>query len=325
MKTGILIGRFQPFHVGHLHSVGVAASQVDKLYILVGSSNACRSIKNPWTFAERKDMIRSKLWSAHITNVEIVPLNDYPYNDTQWIADVRATAEHYDMGKPTLFGHMKEGNDYLKWFPDWKYRDIETPHPVNATSIRQRMYATDDSTMPRTVRDDFAYYEKEKKLFANYPFPETLNFNCGDAVVECQGHVLLIRRLRAPGAGAWALPGGFKNGNESFLDCAVRELQEETNIRVPEKVLRGSIVKTELFDSPKRSFGIPRNTLAVYFRINPDPDGGLPRANGADDAAECKWFPLTDVLNNMELYDDHAHIISKVTGVMPMPAFVGVR
>jgi hypothetical protein len=65
--------------------------------------------------------------------------------------------------------------------------------------------------------------------------------------------------------------------------------------------------------------------LAVYFRINPDPDGGLPRANGADDAAECKWFPLTDVLNSMELYDDHAHIISKVTGVMPMPAFVGVR
>lgn len=325
MKTGILIGRFQPFHIGHLHSVGVAASQVDKLYILVGSANACRSIKNPWTFAERKDMIRSKLWSNHINNVEIVPLNDYPYNDTQWIADVRATAEHYEMGKPVLFGHMKEGNDYLKWFPDWKFRDIETPHPVNATSIRQRMYATDDPVLPKTVHDDFAYYEKEKQAFEYYPFPETLNFNCGDAVVECQGHVLLIRRLRAPGAGAWALPGGFKNQDETFLDCAVRELQEETNIRVPEKVLRGSIVKTELFDSPKRSFGIPRNTLAVYFRINPDPDGGLPRANGADDAAECKWFPLTDVLNSMELYDDHAHIISKVTGVVPMPAFVGVR
>jgi bifunctional NMN adenylyltransferase/nudix hydrolase len=325
MKTGILIGRFQPFHIGHLHSVGVAASQVDKLYLLVGSANACRSIKNPWTFAERKDMIRSKLWSNHISNVEIVPLNDYPYNDTQWIADVRATAEHYEMGKPTLFGHMKEGNDYLRWFPDWKFRDIETPHPVNATTIRQRMYETDDPALPRTVKDDFAYYEGEKRAFAGYPFPETLNFNCGDAVVECQGHVLLIRRLRAPGAGAWAIPGGFKNADETFLDCAVRELMEETNIRVPEKVIRGSIVKTELFDSPKRSFGIPRNTLAVYFRINPDPDGGLPRANGADDAAECKWFPLTDVLNNMELYDDHAHIISKVTGVMPMPAFVGVR
>lgn len=325
MKTGIFIGRFQPVHQGHIHAIGVAASQVDKLYLLIGSANACRSIKNPWTYKERVDMIRSKLWTNHISNVEFVPLNDHPYNDTQWIADVRATAEHFQMGTPTLFGHMKEGNNYLKWFPDWKFRDIEAQYRVHATAIRERMYETDDPEMPRTVKDDFAYYEKEKKLFENYPFPETLNFNCGDAVVECQGHVLLIRRLRAPGAGAWALPGGFKNADETFLDCAVRELMEETNIRVPEKVLRGSIVKTQLFDSPKRSFGIPRNTLAVYFRINPDPDGKLPRANGADDAAECKWVPLTDVLNRYELYDDHASIISTVTGVVPMPGFMGVR
>ena len=322
MKTGIFIGRFQPVHQGHIHALGIAASQVDKLYILLGSANACRSIKNPWTYKERVDMIRSKLWTNHISNVEFVPLNDYPYNDTQWIAEVRATAEHFDMGTPILFGHMKEGNNYLKWFPDWKFRDIEAQYKVHATAIRQRMYETDDPELPRTVKDDFAYYESEKRAFAGYPFPETLNFNCGDAVVECQGHVLLIRRLRAPGAGAWALPGGFKNANETFLDCAVRELMEETNIRVPEKVLRGSIVKTQLFDSPARSFGIPRNTLAVYFRINPDPDGKLPRANGADDAAECKWVPLTDVLNRYELYDDHASIISTVTGVMPMPAFV---
>ena len=325
MKTGIFIGRFQPVHQGHIHAIGVAASQVDKLYLLIGSANACRSIKNPWTYKERVDMIRSKLWTNHISNVEFVPLNDHPYNDTQWIADVRATAEHFQMGTPTLFGHMKEGNNYLRWFPDWKFRDIEAQYRVHATSIRQRMYETDDPAMPRTVKNDFAYYEKEKKLFENYPFPETLNFNCGDAVVECQGHVLLIQRKHAPGAGAWALPGGFKNREESFLDCAVRELIEETNIRVPEKVLRGSIVKTQLFDSPKRSFGIPRNTLAVYFRINPDPDGKLPRANGADDAAECKWVPLTDVLNRYELYDDHASIISTVTGVVPMPGFMGVR
>jgi ADP-ribose pyrophosphatase YjhB (NUDIX family) len=80
-----------------------------------------------------------------------------------------------------------------------------------------------------------------------------------------------------------------------------------------------------LFDSPSRSFGIPRNTLAVYFRISANPDGSLPRANGADDAAECKWFPLTQVLNTLELYDDHAAIISKVTGVVPMPAFFSVQ
>lgn len=325
MKSGIFIGRFQPVHRGHIHAIGIAASQVDKLYILIGSANQCRSIKNPWTYSERVNMIRSKLWSAHITNVEFVPLNDYPYNDTQWIADVRGTAEHFNMGTPTLFGHMKEGNTYLGWFPDWKFRDIEAQYEVHATSIRKQMFETDSPEMPQTVKDDFAYYKKQDELFANYPFPETLNFNCSDAVLECQGHVLLIKRKFAPGAGAWALPGGFRNARETFLDCAIRELMEETNVRVPEKVLRGSIVKTELFDSPTRSFGIPRNTLAVYMRINPNPDNSLPRANGADDAVECKWVPLTDVLNRYDLYDDHAAIISKVTGVMPLPGFVGVR
>jgi bifunctional NMN adenylyltransferase/nudix hydrolase len=321
MKTGIFIGRFQPVHHGHIHALGVAASQVQKLYILVGSANACRSIKNPWTFDERKQMLALKLHAERITNYEIIPLNDYRYSDTQWMSDVRATIEHYNMGSPILFGHMKEGNDYLKWFPELKFKSIEAQYQINATMIREEMFKNDDPLMPETVRGDYAFYQKEKQLFKDYPFPETLNFNCSDAILECQGHVLLIQRKFSPGRGAWALPGGFRNQRETFLDCAIRELIEETNVRVPEKVLRGSIVKTELFDDPRRSFGIPRNTMAVYMRISPNPDYSLPRANGADDAALCKWVPLTDALNNIEMYDDHKDIISKVTGVMPMPAF----
>lgn len=321
MKTGIFIGRFQPVHQGHVHALGIAASQVDKLYIFVGSANQCRSIRNPWTFQERSSMLRAKLHASRITNFEVIPLNDYRYSNTQWMSDVRATAEHYDMDTPTLFGHMKEGNDYLTWFPDWKFKSIEAEYAVDATGIRNRMFDLKDPDMPATVQDDWAFYQKEKVTFANYPFPETLNFNCSDAILECQGHVLLIQRKFAPGRGAWALPGGFRNQRETFLDCAIRELIEETNVRVPEKVLRGSIVKTELFDDPSRSFGIPRNTMAVYMRINPNPDFSLPRANGADDAALCKWVPLTDALNTIEMYDDHKDILSKVTGVNPMPAF----
>lgn len=319
-STGIFIGRFQPIHSGHIHAIGVAASQVRQLIIMVGSANQCRSIRNPWSFQERKSMIRIKLESANIQNVTIVPLNDYPYSDSQWITDVRSTIEYHTEDKPVLFGHMKEGNDYLTWFPDWEFRSIESQSKINATEVRTTMFLTNSLEMPKCVRDDWAFYQKEAKLFENYPFPETLNFNCADAVLECQGHVLLIKRKFAPGAGQWALPGGFRNQRETFLDCAIRELQEETNVRIPEKVLRGSIVKSELFDSPSRSFGIPRNTLAVYMRVNPNPDGTLPRANGADDAVECKWFPLTTILNGMQIYDDHLAVVSKLTGVVPMPA-----
>ena len=324
MKTGIFIGRFQPVHHGHIHALGVAASQVQKLYILIGSANQCRSIKNPWTYEERKQMLSLKLHAERITNYEIIPLNDYRYSDTQWMSDVRATIEHFNMGAPILFGHNKEGNDYLKWFPELKFKSIEAQYNIDATHIREEMFKNNDPLMPETVRGDYAFYQKEKQLFKDYPFPETLNFNCSDAILECQGHVLLIQRKFSPGRGAWALPGGFRNQRETFLDCAIRELMEETNVRVPEKVLRGSIVKTELFDSPRRSFGIPRNTMAVYMRISPNPDYSLPRANGADDAALCKWVPLTDALNNIEMYDDHKDIVSKVTGVNPMPAFAKI-
>lgn len=320
MSQGIFIGRFQPVHQGHIHALGVAASQVQTLHILVGSANQCRSIKNPFSYTERKEMLRVKLEVAGIKNFKIHPLNDHRYNDEQWIADVKITVRHVAGDNPIMFGHMKEGNDYLTWFPEWKFCSIEATYQVNATSIREKWFAERDRQMPPDVQADWDFYQKEKQLFKDYPFPETLNFNCSDAVLVCQGKVLLIQRKVAPGRGAWALPGGFRNQRETFLDCAIRELQEETNVRVPEKVLRGSVVKTQLFDSPKRSFGIPRNTMAVLIKIRPDADGRPPRANGADDAADVKWVDIADALNTENLYDDHADIISTMTGAKPIPA-----
>lgn len=322
--VGIFIGRFQPVHAGHVTALAQAASRCATLLILVGSANSCRSIKNPWTFQERKDMIFKKLNAKGVSNIKILPLNDYPYNDPQWMTDVRETVQFNSSDpKPTLFGHVKDGNDYLKWFPDWKFQDLEATVHVNATWVRTNMFNARDKEMPATVMEDWDFYQNEALLFKDYPFPETLNFNCADAVVECAGHIALIKRKQAPGRGTWALPGGFRNRSDrSLKDAAIRELVEETCIKVPEKVLRGSIVKSELFDSNTRSFGIPRNTLAVYFRIATDNDGGLPKLKPADDAVEAKWFPINAVLNEMSLYDDHKHIISSLTGVMPRPAYL---
>lgn len=319
-KLGLFIGRFQPVHEGHIHALKEAAKQVDVLHVLIGSANQCRSIKNPWTYVERVEQVQLALYGAGVSNVIFSPLNDYRYNDEQWISDVKLTAAAKKASKIILFGHEKEGNDYLKWFPEWEFRHINSPFIVSATSVREDMFKSRSPDMPSSVMDDWDYYANERKLFKNYPFPETLNFNCADAVVVCMGKVLLIQRKRAPGAGTWALPGGFRARGETFLDCAIRELQEETNIRVPEKVLRGSVVATELFDSAKRSFGIPRTTLGVLIRIQPDPDGKLPRANGADDASEAAWVDIREALNTYSLYDDHSDIIQVLTKTTAYPA-----
>jgi bifunctional NMN adenylyltransferase/nudix hydrolase len=327
---GVFIGRFQPVHDGHLSALAQAASRCSYLVILMGSANSCRSTKNPWTYRERFMMVSTALRKRGVNNFKIFPINDYKYNDPQWISDVRETVEYAkqftEYGPVTLFGHWKEGNEYLKWFPDWKFQGLEATVHLNATQVREKMWRDHDPKLPESVRDDFSYYVNESIKFKDYPFPETLVFSCGDAVVECQGHVALIQRKFAPGKGTWALPGGFRNrADPTTLDCAIRELQEETGIKVPEKVLRGSIVGQRLFDDNSRSQGIPRTTLAVYIRIHPDPDGRLPKLKPEDDAQEAEWFPLNDVLNKMSLYDDHKDIISTMTGVQPRPAYVNIK
>jgi bifunctional NMN adenylyltransferase/nudix hydrolase len=325
-KLGIIIGRFQPLHDGHRKMIQQVSTLVDRILILVGSANSARTVKNPWTYSERKNTIRNFAHSIDI-EVEIAPLNDYLYSDTQWIADVQRTIDEYNQegDEVVILGHMKEGNDYLNWFPGYKFQGLhQQMNGRSATDIRTAMFMSNDHNMPSSVMDDWKFYQKEKELFADYPFPETLNFNCSDALVLCAGHVLLIKRKFAPGAGTWALPGGFKNRNETFFDCAVRELFEETNLRVPEKVIRGSVVSTKMFDNPKRSIGIPRNSLVVMFKIELDKDGSLPRANGCDDAAETRWVSVKDAINNYPLFDDHKHILSMMLNVTPVPAYVSM-
>lgn len=325
-NLGILIGRFQPLHSGHRDLIRQATNQCKTLIILVGSANRARSTKNPYTFAERKQEIRSFLSHENLlSKVTVYPLNDYPYSDSQWLNDVNSIVESTGFDEVTLFGFEKEDNNYLKWFPQYKFVNINTPYGICSTDIRNEWFAKAPHSFDPSVVADWKYFQKEKELFSNYPFPNTLNFNCGDAILECCGHILLIQRGAAPGKGTWALPGGFKNFNETFVDCAIRELVEETNVRVPEKVLRGSIVSSRLFDSPSRGNGIPRNTLAVHIKISANADGSLPRANGADDAVDSRWVLIKDIMNSMDMYDDHSAIISTMCGVLPLPAHVNPR
>jgi len=325
---GIIIGRFQPLHEGHKEIIMKAKKLCDKLLIIVGSANVARTIKNPWTYSERKELIQAFLDKNGLDfeDAQVIPVNDYKYSDTQWILDVQEIVNmHKSFGKRILFGFDKEGNDYLKWFPQYGFHNIESASSINATTIRRSMflYQKEHSglALPEDVVEDFKYFINENHRFKDYPYPETLNFVCSDALIECNGHILLIRRKYAPGRNTWALPGGFKNNTETFTECAIREAFEETNLRVPEKVLVGSIVNTKLFDSPTRGSGIPRSTFVVHFKIAPDADGKLPRANGADDAAECKWIPISDAVNTYRLHDDHSDIIQVMTQTKPLPAF----
>jgi ADP-ribose pyrophosphatase YjhB (NUDIX family) len=93
--------------------------------------------------------------------------------------------------------------------------------------------------------------------------------------------ILLIKRKRPPFKGAWALPGGFVNENESLERAAARELKEETGISgIPLEQLGA-------FGDPLRD---PRgHTVSVVFYSFVVAD--TPPV-AADDAADAAWVPL---------------------------------
>ena len=55
---------------------------------------------------------------------------------------------------------------------------------------------------------------------------------CGAAILDGQGRLLLIQRLREPEAGAWGLPGGKIDFGERAQDTARREIREELGIEI---------------------------------------------------------------------------------------------
>ena len=74
--NGFLIGRFQPFHLGHVEAVKFALSNVDYLYIGIGSSNKSNELRNPFTSDERNQMIRSSLDQNILQHVSIYDIPD---------------------------------------------------------------------------------------------------------------------------------------------------------------------------------------------------------------------------------------------------------
>lgn len=72
----LFVGRFQPFHLGHLHMVRSLGRDFDEVVLIVGSSQVSHVPKNPFTFDERARMIRAALEAEGMTGLQIVPVPD---------------------------------------------------------------------------------------------------------------------------------------------------------------------------------------------------------------------------------------------------------
>ncbi|MFT6836049.1 MAG: bifunctional NMN adenylyltransferase/nudix hydrolase, partial [Francisellaceae bacterium] len=144
-NASVFIGRFQPFHKGHLHNIKSALEISEKLILIIGSASRARSIKNPFTFDERKSMILSDLDNSGIDlhKIFIEPVVDYFYDEQSWVDDItQAVSLHMLAGDSvTIIGHDKDSSSYyLKIFPSWEFSPISNYAGLNATSLRNDLW-----------------------------------------------------------------------------------------------------------------------------------------------------------------------------------------
>ena len=336
--TIVYIGRFRPPHLAHIETMKRALKEADSLVILCGSANQPRTCKNPWSVSEVERMINDSLPAALRSRVLVMPLRDIAYNDQAWVKQVQDTVNQtsFPESKIGIIGYSKdESSYYLNMFPQWDLIDVGNIEDIHATDIRNALFdsggdmdnfdfigrnlppAIHDFMKAFTLTDEFDTLVKEhnflkqhKAMWADAPYPVT--FVTCDAVVVQAGHVLLVKRRAEPGKNLFAMPGGYLNIDERIEDGIIRELREETKIKIPVPVLRGSIKTTKVYDDPKRS---QRGRIITNVALIELPPGNLPKVKGADDAKKAKWVPLS-VFERMEpqMFEDHFHIIKDMMG-----------
>lgn len=94
----LYIGRFQPFHNGHLEVVRHILGTVDELILAIGSAQASHSVKNPFTAGERFEMIRATMVDEgmDLSKIYIVPVEDVKRNSI-WVTHVRSLVPKFEI------------------------------------------------------------------------------------------------------------------------------------------------------------------------------------------------------------------------------------
>jgi len=363
----VYIGRFQPLHNGHVHVLTNALRTSDHTLVLVGSSFRSRTIKNPFTFDERKEVIMAWHDDSELDkkSLTVLPLRDQPYSNSKWIESVQKTVHNFMIEKhldPRTTEVRLTGSDrdestwYLQAFPQWKLAlcaPVPAGRDLSATNLRHELFgamlgtAIKDDT-PRITQffiEKFQFGEEFALLKAEYEFIEKYKkawkaapyapyFLTVDGVVIQSGHVLVVRRGALPGKGLLALPGGFLDQNERLADGVVRELIEETGLRladgknaerITKSMLQGAIKAKEIFDDPNRS--LRGRTVTTAYLIRLDDTKPLPKVKGqyaplhetggklVVETADAFWMPIADALRDSSVwFEDHYYILETMLG-----------
>jgi len=132
MKLGLFIGRFQPFHLGHLQDIKNALEEVNELIIGIGSSNEENTKENPFTVKERVEMISLVLAVNNIKKYVVFTIPDV-HDDIKWVKHIETLVPKFDI--------VYTGNKWTeKCFKEkYEVKKVKMLKDVSSTIIRKRI------------------------------------------------------------------------------------------------------------------------------------------------------------------------------------------
>ncbi len=319
-RAVVVCARFQPPHRGHLDAIAQAAASGARVLVVMLGAEESRSLRNPWSDAERRAMITSGLPPG--TEVDIIGVRDRRYDRLRWTRKIEEAVRRKlgPWATVTLQADLETRSDLPPWPAAWltdarAARFVERENLLRALlfwgdtrhaqdSVATHLIPSARGSMQVFVAgEDFAALRAEaafiragKARWAGAPYPPI--FVTVDALVCWGVEVLLIERGRLPGAGLLALPGGFLDPQENLLAACRRELLEETGVDA------GALapLTMEVFDDPYRS--LRGRTITHLFQFVFDAAAPRPLAVGGDDARHALWTPRT-ALRPQTLFEDH--------------------
>ncbi|WXG45392.1 MAG: nicotinamide-nucleotide adenylyltransferase [Candidatus Atabeyarchaeum deiterrae] len=167
VTRGLLIGRFQPFHKGHLHVVQDILARVDEIIIVIGSAQCSHTIEDPFTAGERLEMIRGSLAAEHtdFSKYLLIPITDV--NDNRlWVSHVATLIPRFDVvfsNKPLvkiLFSEAGHRVQPIKFY----HREL-----YSATDIRKKIINRDEewrNLVPKEVAEFIISIKGDERLRA---------------------------------------------------------------------------------------------------------------------------------------------------------------